>query len=138
LHDVDETPYERLAGAVAERMRNLESLGRYEARIERSFYRALHELRRLKAERPHDPTPKPEAVELTQPEPAPDAAPGFVLSDSLDSPQAEQEQSACPPEAAAGLHRGSPRGQASASDQSPDTPLQGPGFADVPSEPAAA
>ena len=142
LHDVDETPYERLAGAVAERMRNLESLGRYEARIERSYYRALHELRRLKAERPDDSAPKPEAVEPTQPEPepapAPGTAPGFVLSKSCDSKQAEENQGTCPPKAAAGPHQESQRGQASASDRSPGRAIQGPGYADVPSEPAAA
>jgi hypothetical protein len=123
MHDVDETPYERLAGAVAERMRHLESLGRYEARIERSFYRALHELRRFKAERPDDPA---EAVEPTQPEPeptpAPDAGPGFVLSESLDNPQAEEKQSACSPEPAAGPPRESPLGQASATDDASCTP----------------
>ena len=55
----------------------LSTLGRYEARIERSFYRALHELQRLQAARqPSEPPPalaKTNSAELTQiaPQPAP-------------------------------------------------------------------
>ena len=37
----------------------LSSLSRYQTRIERSFYRALHELRRLQAQRNATPTPPP-------------------------------------------------------------------------------
>ncbi len=50
----------------------LETLGRYEARVERAFYRALHELQRLQAARPQpDPPPpvKTDSVEQTQPDP---------------------------------------------------------------------
>ena len=65
--------------------RAIESLSRYETRIERSFYRALHELEHLRAASPENnsanqtqsqnrtPTAAPEPVEITEP-PATDTA----------------------------------------------------------------
>jgi hypothetical protein len=56
----------------------LSTLGRYESRIERSFYRALHELQRLQAarQRPDPPPPaKTDSAKQTQIAPEPDPNP---------------------------------------------------------------
>jgi hypothetical protein len=43
----------------------LQLLSRYELTLERSLFRALHELQRLQAERQGQPVPPPVAVDLT-------------------------------------------------------------------------
>jgi hypothetical protein len=57
LHDSD-----RLALAIQARANTLNILNRHEARLERSFYRALHELQRLQAQRP-EKAEEPKRVE---------------------------------------------------------------------------
>jgi len=61
-------------------------LGRYEARVERSFYRALHELQRLQAAGPSAPIAPAPACEndsAKQSQIAPDSAPNPVLQNNL-------------------------------------------------------
>ena len=71
------TPRGRLAYVFRRDTEPIATLGRYEARIERAFYRALHELQRLQAARqPADPPPpsaKTNSAEQSHiaPEPAP-------------------------------------------------------------------
>ncbi|MEK7408463.1 MAG: hypothetical protein AAB225_25605 [Acidobacteriota bacterium] len=58
----------RLAYVFACRTGEFNILARYEARVERSFYRALHELQRLKAGRAGQPIPPPQVIEVNAPE----------------------------------------------------------------------
>ena len=58
----------RLAYVFARDAEQFNILARYEARIERSFYRALHELQRLKAGRAGQSIPLPQVVEVNAPE----------------------------------------------------------------------
>jgi len=60
--DDSDPPLDPLARAFAYDNRDIESLSRYETRIERSFYRALHELQRLRAtsEPAENPDPPPQ------------------------------------------------------------------------------
>ena len=80
----DPGPLDRLAGVYnwhAGSAGTLALFSRYEGRLERSFYRALHELERLRAQRPAAPAP---AVTETKQEPKPDI--GFVSSDPENTP----------------------------------------------------
>ena len=61
-------PHERLAYVFARNTEALSTLSRYEGRIERSFYRALHELQRLKAGRAGQPVPPPRVIEVNSPD----------------------------------------------------------------------
>jgi len=73
----------------------LDSLARREARIERSFYRALHELQRLKKERQKEPNKKVQNKPISQPnsmipftdappDPSPAPLPSPPLEPTLD------------------------------------------------------
>jgi hypothetical protein len=67
----------------------LATLGRYEARIERAFYRALHELQRLQTERPQpDPPPPVKTNSVEQTQPAPETQPNPLPQNGL-TPQIE-------------------------------------------------
>jgi hypothetical protein len=52
---------------------NLGKLGRYETQIERSFYRALHELQRLQAARQGERVPPPLVADVDVPHSTPDS-----------------------------------------------------------------
>ena len=59
---VNLSPHERLACVFYRECQGRDAfstLGRYESRIERAFYRALHELQRLQAARAQPPSPSP-------------------------------------------------------------------------------
>jgi hypothetical protein len=66
----------------------LATLSRYEARIERSFFRALHELQRLQAARqPSDPPPPPAKTVFTEPtQIAPKPAPKPITPNDFAAP----------------------------------------------------
>jgi len=61
-------PNKRLAYVFAHDTEEFTTLSRYEGRIERSFYRALHELQRLKAGRAGQPVPPPQVIEVHSPD----------------------------------------------------------------------
>jgi hypothetical protein len=96
-------PHERKACVFSYDTDEFATLARYEGRIERSFYRALHELQRLQAARSGRRVPPPQVVEVNQPEPdelaAPQPRPGFVLSNSShdSSPPELIQDEALPP-----------------------------------------
>ena len=72
------TTHQKLAYVFRRNTQDLTLLGRYEARIERAFYRALHELQRLQAARrqPDPPPPvKTNSAEPTQIAPETEASP---------------------------------------------------------------
>jgi hypothetical protein len=77
----------------------LATFGRYEARIERSFFRALHELQRLQAARqPSDPPPAPAktiSAEQTQSDPEP--APNPITANDLAAAPAPLRRVPPPP-----------------------------------------
>src|SRR5574341_1521342 len=79
---------ERLAYVFARSAEKFNILARYEARIERSFYRALHEIQRLKAGRAGQPVPPPQVVEINAPE-DPEPAPQ-TLGSSASQPAETQ------------------------------------------------
>ncbi len=84
---------DRLAFVFARNTEEFNILARYEARVERSFFRALHELQRLKAGRAGQPVPPPQVVEVYAPE-GPDPAP------QPPGNLTEQSQRGLPPPAA--------------------------------------
>ena len=85
--DDSDPPLDPRASAYAYDNRDIETLSRYETRIERSFYRALHELQRLRAAS----------------EPAENPDPPLLQNNSANqthsqnrTPQIQQEQAAIP------------------------------------------
>ena len=106
-------PHERQAKVFVDKMTELATLGRYEGRLERSFYRALHELQRLQAARSGRQVPPPQVIEIHQPEPeeaappttSPIPRPGFVSSTPFhdsDPPELIQDEALPPSDPAAG------------------------------------
>jgi hypothetical protein len=77
---------ERLGYLFRGNTETLATLSRYEARTERSFYRALHELQRLQAARPHPV--KTDSADQTQP--APETQPNPLPQNDLAPRPARQ------------------------------------------------
>jgi hypothetical protein len=97
--DHDRPSYESPADGVAESLRDdlggakvLANLSRHEARLERAFYRALHELERLQARRHGQPVPPPVVGEIDL------VAPPEILQNEPPPPLAVYPQQLADPE----------------------------------------
>jgi hypothetical protein len=109
------TETERLAFIFRDDTRNsgaIANLSRYETRIERSFYKALHELQRLQASRPPvtDPVESAPDPATTEPDPvtienAPPPAEPEPSDRVIESAEQTHSQNGTPLQVAAGIHR---------------------------------
>jgi hypothetical protein len=90
---------QKLAHAFRGKIDTLSTLSRYEARIERAFYRALHELQRLQAARqPADPPPAPAKTNSAEPtQIAPEPAPNPITPNDLAAAPAPHSRVPPPP-----------------------------------------
>jgi len=81
------TPTTRLGYVFRKNTDTLATLSRYEARIERAFFRALHELQRLQAARqPSEPPPPAKTNSADQSQIAPKPAPNRITPNDFATP----------------------------------------------------
>jgi hypothetical protein len=90
--------HHKLAYIFRRNTEDLTLLGRYEARIERAFYRALHELQRLQAARqPSDPPPPAKTIFAEQTQIAPEPAPKRITPNDLAATPSPDSRVSPPP-----------------------------------------
>jgi hypothetical protein len=95
-------PFDRVANSYRQNMKSLHNLSLYENRLERSFERAVRELRRVQAQRASQPeplAPEPAAPETVAPVLQPEACEiGFECSNHSSRPAGPEQPASQPAE----------------------------------------